>query len=74
MFAHKKEPEQEVTTTGRFEIEQDAQVPYLEYTADVCPRSTCLASEFSGKDHSQFRRGGYHQIGCEQPKRRTGES
>jgi len=31
MFAHKKEPQQEVTT-GRFEIEQDGHVAYLEYT------------------------------------------
>jgi predicted GNAT family acetyltransferase len=31
MFAHKKDPQQRVTT-GRFEIEQDGHVAYLEYT------------------------------------------
>ena len=31
MFAHKKDPQQRVTT-GRFEIEQDGHLAYLEYT------------------------------------------
>ena len=31
MFAYKKKPQQEVTT-GRFEIEQDGHVAFLEYT------------------------------------------
>ena len=31
MFAYKKKPQQEVTT-GRFEIEEDGHVAFLEYT------------------------------------------
>jgi uncharacterized protein len=31
MFEHKEEPQRQVTT-GRFEIEQDGHVAYLEYT------------------------------------------